>query len=163
MPQITIHSNVQIVRQGLEKLRAGIPTIGRKRLYDAAEDLMHRMQVPGTKSVYPVHWDSPLQRRAFFASNGFGQGIPTVRSNSYIKGWKVERSDSGYTVKNDQPRAKFIGGLASGAGQSQIHVGRWRLLRDQAELVVKNLPKLVVENLRDFIKKVFVPTDTMGR
>jgi len=160
MPQITIQTNVPIVRKGLEKLRAALPTIGHKRLYDAALNLLSRMRVPGAASRRPVHWDSFRQLRAYYASGGFGGGIPTTRTDRYVRGWKVERANKGYTVINPTPGAKFIGGLSSGAGQSQIHVRRWRLLRDQAEIVRRSLPKLVVDNLRAFVKEAFKTTIT---
>jgi len=163
VPRLTISSNASIVRRGLERLRAALPTISRKRLYDAAMEIQARMSIEGTLPKYPIHWDSDLQRRAFFRSKGFGGGIPTTRTSKYIRGWKVERADSGYTVVNNTPRAKFIGGSAAGTGQSQIHVGRWRLFRDQADFVRKSLPKLVRDNLREFIKRTFAPTHTMGR
>lgn len=163
MPQLTISSNAGIVRRGLERLRAALPTISRKRLYDATVEIRDRMSVEGTPPRYPIHWDSDLQRRAFFRSKGFGGGIPTARTGKYAGAWKVERADNGYTVMNKTPGAKFIGGSASGANQSQIHQGRWRLFRDQADLVRRSLPKLVRDNLREFMKRVFAPTHTMGR
>jgi len=166
MPQLTFRSNARIVRQGLEQLRAALPMIGRKRLYDAAVDLRDRMAVPGSQPVYPISWDSSRQKRAFFASDGFGGGIPTVRSDRYVEGWKVERADAGYRIKNTAPGAKYIGGSARGTYQSSIHVGRWRLFRDQADLVMRSLPKLVVENLREFVKRTFASTKEsrfMGR
>lgn len=45
--------------------------------------------VPGTP-VYPIRWTSDRQRRAFFASRGFGRGIPTQRRNTLVNAWDVE-------------------------------------------------------------------------
>jgi hypothetical protein len=37
--------------------------------------------------VYPIEWTSEKQRKAFFASNGFGRGIPTKRTAALNEGW----------------------------------------------------------------------------
>lgn len=153
MPQLTIYSNAPIVRQGLEKLRGALPQIGRLRLYKAAKEIQRRMNKPGRKITYPVQWDSEKQRRAFFATDGFGRGIPTVRTNRYIKSWKVKKAKAGYTLSNRSPAARYIGGRAKGSGQSKIHKGRWPLFRDATDFVVTHLPKLVTQNLRDFVKR----------
>jgi len=39
--------------------------------------------------VYPLRWQSDRQRMAFFASNGFGRGIPTGRTGDLLGGWSV--------------------------------------------------------------------------
>jgi hypothetical protein len=112
------------------------------------------MQVPGKPIVYPVPWDSNKQKKAFFASGGFGHGIPTVRTDRYISGWKVVQNTlQSYTVINSVRSAKYIGGLLSGLGQSRIHAGRWPLFRDAIDAVVYLLPKAVVENLRKFVAR----------
>jgi hypothetical protein len=156
MPQLTIHSNVPVVRKGLERLRGGFPQIGRLRLYNAAKEIQRRMKKAGKKIKYPVNWHSLKQMLAFFASDGFGRGIPTVRTNRYINGWQVQRASAGYTVLHNKTKgARYIGGLADGSGQSKIHKGRWPLFRDVADLVISKLPKLVVKNLREFVPRAF--------
>lgn len=161
MPQLTFHSNVPLVRQGLERLRSATPTIGKKRLYDAALDLARRMRKPGKKITYPVNWATEKQKIAFFASKGTFQKnykgpshIPTVRTKRYISNWKVVPISAGYRVENNSPGAKFIGGLADGTKQSPIHQGRWPLFRRQAEIVIRQLPKLVVLNLREIVRSI---------
>jgi hypothetical protein len=39
---------------------------------------------PPSKSGSPFTWSSDKQRKAFFASNGFGRGIPTVRKYTLV-------------------------------------------------------------------------------
>src|SRR5688572_24812459 len=59
-----------------------------------------------------VDWTSDLQRVAFFATNGFGQGIPTRRTGKHKQAWiaKVERDVDRFwfIVDNPLPTAKFI-------------------------------------------------------
>ncbi|RMG82102.1 MAG: hypothetical protein D6712_15200 [Chloroflexi bacterium] len=68
---------------------------------------------PG-KVVYPIQWTSDRQRRAFFATDGFGRGIPTYRTGR-VRQWGVvgRRSKSRfiYTISNKVPYAKYVYGL----------------------------------------------------
>ena len=156
MPQVTfrIRSNIPIVRQGLENLCKAIPEVGRMRLYNAALELARRMGIPGLAPTYPIHWDSARQRRSFFASKGFGRGIPTVRTGRYISGWRVERRTvHSYTVINTVSHARFVGGLLTRDVQSRIHEGRWPLLSDMFEKVVATLPEAVTRHLIKYIAR----------
>jgi hypothetical protein len=61
----------------------------------------------------PYKWQSENQRRAFFATDGFGGGIPTVRTGKIAGGWKYAEKDSNYTtstVYNDVPEARWVQG-----------------------------------------------------
>lgn len=70
-------------------------------------------QQPGTPH-YPIRWKTQRQRRAFFATNGFGRGIPTVRTGAESQGWDytIERLSEGgtFTVFNDVPYALYVQG-----------------------------------------------------
>lgn len=109
-----------------------------------SSNVKRRMAVEGKPIRYPVEWDSERQRRAFFATNGFGHGIPYRRTNRYRLGWKEEMQPYGVALHNESP-AGAIGGIPSG-WQSRIHRGRW--------------PNLLVV-LFDELKKV--PTDISNR
>jgi hypothetical protein len=99
------------------------------------------MRGQGKKITYPVKWDSAKQRRAYFATKGFGRGIPTQRTGAYIKSWEVVESENGIGVRNKSESAKYIGGNAYGLAQSKIHKNRWRLLRDVVEEEIARLPE----------------------
>jgi len=142
-----VGKGAKIVRQGLEHLRRKIPEIGRKRLYDAALELRRRMATEGKPVRYPIQWDSTKQRKAFFATDGFGKGIPTKRTGTYRKNWKVIPTQDGYDVGNPLAHAKYIGGTGRGGSQSNIHKGRWPNFKRQAEIVFNKLPKTVQRNL----------------
>lgn len=107
------------------------------------------MKQPGSKPTYPIQWDSDRQRKAYFASNGFGGGIPTRRGREYIKGWQVIRTEAGYDVGNPLTHAKYIGGTArSGRTQSKIHRGRWPLFVDAVTKYLGKLPKAVRNGIK---------------
>jgi len=159
MPFISFQArNAKIVRNGLEHLRRAIPEISRLRLYHAAVEIVRRMKQPGKPITYPVQWDTPKQKRAFFATNGFGKGIPTRRSGTYQKAWQlraVQRSPAnvGYDVGNPLAHARHIGGRSTGGGQSKIHKGRWPLFKRQVGIVVRNLPKIVRDHLKQVARR----------
>lgn len=37
--------------------------------------------------IYPLRWQTLKQKRAFFATNGFGHGIPYQRKGTLLEGW----------------------------------------------------------------------------
>jgi hypothetical protein len=148
MPRISIHVKTDLVRQGLESLFAEVPKIGRRRIRTLLNRIQRAMKKPGEKPTYPIKWDSVKQRKAYFATDGFGAGIPYVRTGKYNAGWKVEKfGETGYTLRNDNPHGKYIGGGADGSGQSRIHGGRWTLLRDATEEEITKLPSEVVKEI----------------
>lgn len=68
---------------------------------------------------YPIEWTSEKQRRAFFATNGFGRGIGAARTHDLSKSWGIVKNTFGndimVTFDNPTPYAKFVvGSLAKG-------------------------------------------------
>ena len=138
-----------LVQKRFERLRRKIPIVSRKRMYDAAVAIRHEMKQPGAKPEYPIQWDSVKQRKAFFATDGFGRGIPTKRSGETAKGWQVIRTEAGYDVGNPLAHAKFIAGTArSTSRQSRIHRRRWNLFKIVKDKELAKLPKAVKESLQ---------------
>ncbi len=63
----------------------------------------------------PLRWTSERQRRAFFASEGFGRGIPTRRSGTLTRGWRAfltyapgQLAEAGF--ENDVPYRQWVTG-----------------------------------------------------
>jgi hypothetical protein len=137
---ITARKGAEIVRQVEQDLRAELPKVGRLKLRNVIERIRSKMRGQGKKSSRPVRWDSDKQRMAFFATGGFGRGIPTVRTGTYLRGWEVVEKDSAIGLINKTAGAKYIGGNAYGLGQSRIHKNRWRLLRDVIDQEIDKLP-----------------------
>lgn len=86
-----------------------------KRVIDATEQtLLASLQVEPGPVKHPVEWTSPRQMRAYYATNGFGRGIPTGRSGRLSQRWQVKSAiQSGrftITVINDAPGAQFVYG-----------------------------------------------------
>lgn len=63
---------------------------------------------------YPIKWKTDKQRRAFFASNGFGNGIPTKRTGEIIAAWRVVNKSRGFKgflqLVNAHPAVDFVQG-----------------------------------------------------
>lgn len=95
-------------------------------LQSTAENVRRRMAEPGKPVQYPIDWDSPKQRAAYFASDGFGHGIPYHRIGAYESSWTVEMQPFGASLMAPSPAAA-IGGFPAG-WQSKIHRGRWNNL-----------------------------------
>lgn len=120
---------------------------GKRTLEQVTEAIRSRMAEEGKPVTYPVQWDSDKQRRAFFATNGFGRGIPYTRTGNYGRGWTVTPVPMGFELSNAHP-AGAIGGMPESGWQSRIHRGRWNYLpKIFAQEIVKLVPSML-ENLR---------------
>lgn len=150
---IKITPPAKLVAKRLERLRRKIPLISKDRLYRAAVEIRRQMKEPGAPITYPVQWDSEKQRKAFFASDGFGRGIPTKRSGEYTKAWQIIKREDGYDVGNPLAHARYIGGTARSRRQSRIHKGRWSIFLDVKDRVLAKLPKAVKEALQQIARQ----------
>ena len=159
MPRITVKVKTELVRQNLQNLFAQVPKIGKLKIRNAVNRILVRMQGAGKKVTYPIKWDSPLQRAAYFATDGFtikgkrppgyvNSHIPYHRTGKYQAGWKVkEAGKAGYILLNNNRHGKYISGNAYGSGQSRIHGGRWVLFRDATELEISKLPAEITKEI----------------
>lgn len=76
--------------------------------------LLDELKHAPAKPKYPIEWQSEKQRRAFFATNGFGGGIPYKRTGKLTRSWYAwVRRDGNridLTVANNAPYAPFVVG-----------------------------------------------------
>lgn len=134
------------LRNALIGLVGRLEKAAKPTLYLAAQQIRDEMREEGKPVRYPIQWDSERQRRAFFATNGFGRGIPTKRTGQAVNAWKAIRTDEGADVSNPLSHIVFI----SGRRQSRIHRGRWKLFHLAVDRVVGKLP----QNLRSRLTTV---------
>lgn len=116
-------------------------------MFTAAKDIRDAMREEGKRPTYPIQWDSAKQRRAFFATDGFGRGIPTKRTGQYTGAWKAIRIQDGAEVSNPLAHARYIGGNAFGKRQSRIHRGRWKVFQTTYNAILSALPKEIRDRL----------------
>lgn len=108
---------------------------------------------------YPIAWKSARQRRAYFATNGFGRGIPYQRTGTTAQGWQVEAERVGdvtaLAISNRVDHAKYVYGTVQDPTlQQPFHAATgWPTAGD----VVQVAQELVLEDVRgQFI-------DTVGK
>lgn len=157
--KLQLKKSAKMVRMGLENLAKEIAEVGRLRLYNAGLEIVREMKVPGSEPTYPIQWDTDKQRKAFFASDGFGAGIPSRRTGNYEKAWQLvsigdRPTNRGYEVVNTESYSKYIAGNAFGQGQSSIHVGRWKVFRDVVDKVLAKLPAEVLQAMKVVVRKI---------
>lgn len=84
--------------------------------------ILRRLRDEPGQPKYPIRWASARQRRAFFATNGFGRGIPTVRTGKLLRGWQVDSTintrGGSITARNDVPYMQFV----QGENQQPMHI-----------------------------------------
>lgn len=148
--QLKIHTTgADMIRNGLEDLGKEIPQISRLRIYNMLLRVRARMKESVARPSYPINWDSEKQRRAYFATDGFGKGIPYGRTGRYQRGWMVERAGAnGYRILNTWDKSRYLSGYATdGSGQSAIHRSRYPLLNDVVESEMEGLPEEIEDNI----------------
>ena len=123
---INVKGDEQVIN-GLRKLGVQIIPLTHREIKKNLEELKKAVSKPGSRPTYPINWDSEKQRRAFFATGGFGGGIPYVRTGRYENAWHIVRNASGYTLENPSDASIYISGDENARGQSRIHQGRWPL------------------------------------
>jgi len=115
------------VAQDLQRLGVRIIPITHEEIREDLEALKQSVSETGERPTYPINWDSERQRRAYFATDGFGHGIPYRRTGRYENAWRIVRTGQGYRLENPLPFAVYVSGDESGQSQSRIHQGRWPL------------------------------------
>jgi hypothetical protein len=115
------------IQEAIENAPASLSPVFTKKSLQVRNQIRDEMRKVPARPSYPIQWASVKQRKAFFASNGFDRGIPTVRTGEYAKAWNVVfqgfgRNDGGVIqLENDRPEARYIGG-----GDAQpFHIDRW--------------------------------------
>ena len=134
------------VRRNLETLRKrwqqAMRQIEGTRL--AAQSLSRLKTIPGAPR-HPIMWSSERQRRAYFASDGFGRGIPTRRTGSVVAGWEAgfEQTDNGgvMVLSNFNPAVQYLQGVNAQA--YHIDTG-WVQIEDVQEGAYREMSDIAV-------------------
>lgn len=150
---LSVKNNIRLVRRNLDNLRTSLHRIGKQRVTEAGAEIIRRMAKPGKKIKYPVNWDSAKQRIAVIIMIMRKQGsLPYVRTGTHERGWKSQITTKGVKVYNNARGSKYVYGTMRSKKQSNIHVGRWAILREVYDAVIVDLPKKVKESLRQVPK-----------
>lgn len=87
-------------------------------------EVTQRLAPPPGPVRYPFQFATARSRRAYFATNGFGKGIPYRRTGDLGRAWKVDhlkRNNGGViTVYNAAPYAGYVYGAPIIDGFNQV-------------------------------------------
>lgn len=150
---VKMKTNVKVVRKNLENLRLALPKIGEHRALETSVEIARRMAKPGKKITYPVKWDSLKQKVKVIIMIMRKQGtLPYIRTHAHERGWKSEAFRSGGKVYNSVRGSKYLYGTMRNTKQSNIHVGRYLVLRTVYDAVVAGLPKRIKDSIKQIPK-----------
>lgn len=90
-------------------------------------DVLPKLAVEPGAVQYPIEWASDRQRAAYFATDGFGHGIPYQRTGNLAKAWEVFTSETPngalIVLRNPVPAAPFVyGRFNQFSPQQRFHV-----------------------------------------
>lgn len=113
--------------------------------FELSDRLFQRFPTPG-KPKYPLRWASDRQRRAYFATDGFGAGIPYRRTDNIIDQTEVVYRKTGgggqLEVVNHASYAQYV----IGDQQQPFHRDTgWPLLSDLATDLTDDAADLLIE------------------
>ena len=117
--RLSVTTNAQLVRTGLQNLTLAVPKIGRNQIWKAMQRARTRAK------IYPPE----LPRQKY------------VRTFRLRDNWKIGKAgEIGYMITNPTPYTKYVMGDAYGTRQAMIHVGRWTTIRTIIEEEIATLP-----------------------
>lgn len=96
--------------------------------------MLTELRTPGKPSYPGITNDmTPKQRKKFWATNGFGHGIPYVRTGALEAGYSVEiapldSSGAAMVISNSNDATTYV----SGAQAQPFHIDRWVQVADIA-------------------------------
>lgn len=128
---------IKIDVRGLDKVNTYLKSLSRGTLRAALEafseyiigsesrGLKHYPPRVQHGEANPYKWNSEKQRRAYFATNGFGKGIPYQRTGDLGRGWAAKYTDGGYQaqITNSTPYAQYVQGNRQQLGH---YADKWR-------------------------------------
>ena len=133
---IKVKTNLKAIQHFLDKYPDNVGALVQQSYDDTLVPVVNALRTPPRKrsypSDYPLEWTSERQRRAYFATNGFGAGIPYRRTGGLTRAWRgavIPRGDGfRVVILNPVKSARFVYGTLSfnpslrTAGQQRFHV-----------------------------------------
>lgn len=106
---------VEALEDGFRRFPSVLNTALTRNIARAKSRLLSTLHDQPGKPKYPIRWTSERQRRAFFATKGFGRGIPTRRTGKLVNAWdiKVDTQTTGgvLTVFNSVEYEQYVTGI----------------------------------------------------
>lgn len=110
--------------------------------------IRQRLSVEPGAVKYPIQWTSEKQRRAFFATDGFGRGIGAPRTHALSRGWTVDinfnKLNAEISTYNKQDYERFV----TGADQQGFHANTgWQ----QSQPIMDDEHERFIDVIRDTV------------
>jgi len=101
-------------RAFLDNINREVADIGKGVYQEVAPELTDALNDKPPRPHRKIEWTTEKQRKAYFATDGFGGGIPSTRTDAIINAWKVRFETTAGTfkliVENANPAARFLFG-----------------------------------------------------
>lgn len=112
---LTIDNDIiQAIEDNVNNLPVLMETAFKRQQRLIRRSVLAKLRKQPGKVKYPIQWASARQRRAFFASDGFGKGIPYQRTGGLVNAWEVDfvREGDSYAIVavNPLPAAQYVVG-----------------------------------------------------
>lgn len=149
-----IKKQITKVTANLQAFPQQIATITQEVVDKSEPEILSILTFTPPKPNRKIEWTSEKQRRAYFATDGFGNGIPYRRKGNSSKGWRVfgVRTASGaqVIVRNEWDKAKFVyGQFTTQAPQQGFHdITGWTQAKTQREQIIT----ILIDTYRDVIR-----------
>jgi len=103
---------------------------------------------------YPLEWTSDRQRRAYFATDGFGAGIPYRRTHELVSRWQVranyQNGLSSISIWNPSPVARYV----VGKDQQRFHRRTgWPYAPDELQVLSIELNERIAAGLLSVVRQ----------
>lgn len=150
---IKIVSNARMMARKIAYFVTRSPAASMGVLEETALRIRDRMNVRKPKTDYPVTWDSEKQRKAFFATNGFGHGIPYERTGETV--WTVKKAfENEIDMFAPSPAGPVFGRMPDGSfWQSRIHRNTWPEFLPVLMEEIAKLPAEISKRLKILINE----------
>jgi hypothetical protein len=111
------------------------------------DEVVSKLRVEPPPPNYPYLWASAKQRRAFFATNGFGRGIPTRRTHEMANGWETNfaatPTGGDVSIENPVKGSEFVFGPYQQPGHAATG---WKYAPDIVVEAEIRLTELLIED-----------------
>lgn len=119
---------------------------------------LSKMRQDPPKPRYPINWTSERQRKAYFATNGFGAGIPYQRTGRLNRSYNFAINDTSsgasIVISSSSRVGRYVVGTPPGNArkfQQRFHADRWDLVypiaRKELERVKVDAEKTIKRRL----------------
>lgn len=149
------------IQEAINKIRSVPGAVRRSRdttLENVTSKIVDIMSRSGLSVRYPIVWDSIRQMRKVIAMLRERGDLPYTRKGGYENAWEDQQIQGGRAVQNIGHNAIMLAGAPSGefagarsvqpSGQSNIHKGRWRLIKPVLDAVNARLGIDLLESLK---------------